>query len=239
MALLALAAVSAFLLTTVASPDPPLLLAPHSLRVEYLRAPLGVETARAPRFSWRLAAPGLARNLTQAAYELQICRTATFGGGPAACHGSGRQVVSSLSVNVLPAPALALEEDEAYTWRVRWWAVEGGQPSPFSLNATFGTELRKGWAGSTFIGGNYTTNQLRTEFILSSHSAAVGRAVLYIVGLGNYRVELSGTPVSSHFLAPFRRTVGLTPLRRGNRSAPSSAHRQLSSLRGCSTTATT
>lgn len=194
-----------------AAADSPLAapLAPHALRVEYLPAPLGVEVHRPPRFSWRLApAPppprsggNQVRNLTQAAYELQVCRVQFGSGRRDECYGAGTRVASSETVNVeLPGLQVHLTEDAFYTWRVRWWANNGSPPSPFSPNASFGTELRN-WSGSSFIGGNYSSNLLRTEFTLQS-TAPVGRACLYIVGLGNYRAMLSGQPVGSIFRTP-------------------------------------
>ena len=188
----------------LAAPTAP--LAPHALRVEYLQAPLGVEIHRSPRFSWRLAPPppltggGLPpRNISQAAYELQVCRVRFGGSGGDECHGDGVRVASAESVNV-ELPGLQLTDDTLYTWRVRWWADDGGAPSDFSPNATFGTELRN-WSDSAFIGGNYSANLLRTEFTLQSE-VRVGRACLYIVGLGNYRAELSGQPVGNVFRTP-------------------------------------
>ena len=181
---------------------------PHALRVEYLAAPIGVEVGRSPRFSWRLAHPaGRSHNISQTAYALKVCRqTFTDGAGAGwACHTTGR-VVSALSVNV-EVPGLALVEDALYTWRVQWWgsgSAGGGVadvPSVFSRNATFGTELQQGWAGSEFIGGNYSSNQLRTEFMLNS-TRPVGRAVLYIIGLGNSRARLSGHSASDVFRSP-------------------------------------
>ena len=191
---------SLLLLSVVAAAPASLLPPPHSLRVEYLREPVGVEVSRSPRFSWRLAGPdGAARNLSQAAAEIQICRE-HFGRAPVPpCHSV--QVGASASVNVV-APGLALLEDTRYSWRVRWWADAGGQPSGFSGRASFGTELRDGWGGSAFIGGNYSSNQLRSEFTLESNSSSVGRAVLYVVGLGNNRVSLSGVAVGSVFRSP-------------------------------------
>eukprot|EP01051_Picozoa_sp_SAG22_P008209 SAG22_NODE_612_length_8579_cov_3.684906_7_plen_1630_part_00 len=182
---------------------------PHTLRVEYLAAPIGVEVGRSPRFSWRLAHPaGRSHNISQTAYALEVCRQ-TFAadgagaGGP--CHTTGR-VVSALSVNV-QVPGLALVEGALYIWRVQWWgsgSAGGGAadvPSAFSRNATFGTELQQGWAGSEFIGGNYSSNQLRAEFVLNS-TRPVGRAVLYIIGLGNSRSWLSGHSASDVFRSP-------------------------------------
>ena len=173
--------------------------APHTLRVEYLYEPLGIEVSRSPRFSWRLAGRAGDRNVSQASAELEICRVGFEFGSSSPCHIV--QVGPSASVNV-EAPGLVLLEDTLYTWRVRWRAEAGGEPSAFSPNATFGTELRAGWAGSDFIGGDYTSNQLRTEFKLASDSSAVGRAVLYIVGLGSNRVSLSGAAVGSIFRSP-------------------------------------
>lgn len=175
---------------------------PHSLRVEYLREPLGVEISRSPRFSWRLTGPGGARNLSQAAAELEICRQ-HFGSAAtaaaASCHSV--RVGASASVNV-EAPGLTMVEDALYSWRVRWWAELGGEPSAFSGRAKFGTELTTaGWAGSAFIGGNYSSNQLRSEFTLASN-CSVGRAILYVVGLGNNRIRLSGEAVGNVFRSP-------------------------------------
>eukprot|EP01047_Picozoa_sp_COSAG01_P051864 COSAG01_NODE_5393_length_4290_cov_113.585063_2_plen_578_part_00 len=174
--------------------------APHTLRVEYLRAPLGVEVSRSPRFSWRLSGHASDRNVSQASAELEVCRVGFGSSSSSPCDVV--QVGPSASVNV-EAPGLVWLEDTLYTWRVRWWAEAGGEPSAFSPNATFGTELRAaGWAGSDFIGGNYTSNQLRTEFKLASNSSVVGRAILYIIGLGSYRVSLSGAAVGSIFRTP-------------------------------------
>lgn len=90
--------------------------------------PLGVEVHRPPRFSWRLApAPppprsggNQVRNLTQAAYELQVCRVQFGSGRRDECYGAGTRVASSETVNVeLPGLQVHLTEDAFYTWRVR------------------------------------------------------------------------------------------------------------------------
>lgn len=97
--------------------------APRDLRVEYLRAPIGIGT-RHPRFAWLLDVP-------QDAYELKVM---TAAGVPIWDSG----VVESAECSLMEFAGAALVSNTAYVWRVR--IREAGAWSEW-VTSTFETAL--------------------------------------------------------------------------------------------------
>jgi len=169
------------------------------LRCEYLGDPLGIDVVR-PRLSWRTETdiPGW----SQEAYEVAVDDA-----------GSGAPVWHSGSVgtddsNLVEWRGPDLRARQACVWRARVWGRDG-HASPWSEPARFevGLLAPSDWEARFVtpgvddggIHGTRPSPQLRREF---SVSGEVTRARLYVTALGVYEVELNGTRVGDHELAP-------------------------------------
>ena len=160
-------------------------LRPANLTVEYRRSPI---LDVAPRFSWVPTAVGRgdARNLSQAAYQLQVFRVAPTGARPLLWDSGAVPSRRTLHVE-LPGSALPLASDAAYAWRVRLWSASGGEPSAYSANASFGTALlrQSDWR-APWIASDWEAQQLRLRFSLPA-GKAVAQARVYAAS-GGYTV---------------------------------------------------
>ena len=167
------------------------------VRFEHHRDALGVGESR-PRLSWIVATT--ATGWRQAGYEIEV-------------HGSdGRlrertgRVESDQSV-LVPWPFALLSSRERLAVRVRVWGVDG-QPSAWSMSSPVEAGLLSpsDWV-ARFVMPDWeediTRSQpcplLRREFEVR---AGVTRARLYVTALGVYEVQLNGTAVGNHVLAP-------------------------------------
>jgi alpha-L-rhamnosidase len=167
-------------------------LAPTRLRVEYRRTPLLGLDVPAPRFSWALSSTS--RGLTQAAYELQI--------GDGSSSWSSGKVSSNRSQNVLySGPPLSVDTD--FTFNVTVWPTGGVGCS--TQSSSFSTGISNAdWGAARWLGLNSTGNrgfQVRKEVYFLSQG--VRRVVAYVIGLGYYKLDVSGSRVSTHELGPF------------------------------------
>jgi len=106
-----------------------------------------------------------------------------------------------VSQNVPLGSDAHLLADMSYGWTVRWWDKDGAA-APVSAVATFSTGLLASvdWAGAAWIGGKM--GQYRREFSTAAVQR-IRRAVVYIVGLGYYKLHVNGEQVSDHELGPF------------------------------------
>jgi alpha-L-rhamnosidase len=121
---------------------------PVELRVDDLKAPLGIDDP-APRLSWQLKDP--ARSARQTAYEVLVATKADLlREGKADAWDSGR-VASGESLNVRYAGA-ALKASTRYFWQVKVWDA-AGKPYPASETGWWETGLmsqgawRASWIG--------------------------------------------------------------------------------------------
>jgi alpha-L-rhamnosidase len=164
-------------------------LAPTGLRVEYLSAPMGVDTPH-PRFFW--VPEHSDRGQTQTAYEIIVSADGSAADGDMWSTGK----VSGAFPGQVPYAGKALQSGGTYNWKVRYWDSQG-QASPFSDTARFGCGLFSpaDWTGQ-WIGGK---NQLRKEFSIPNK---VLRAKAFICGLGYYELRINGRKVGRHVLDP-------------------------------------
>ena len=179
--------ISAFVfLPAMAAELPP---APISLRVEYLKDPIGIDTAK-PRFSWVL--PHNGRGQKQTAYQIAV---STEPGAAAASQWDSGRVASDESANVTYAGP-ALESAKTYYWKVRY-RDKDGNASTYSSAGKFETGLLSAsdWKAKWIGGGN----QLRREFQLDARPV---RARAYVTGLGYYELRINGKKVGDHVLDP-------------------------------------
>jgi alpha-L-rhamnosidase len=166
--------------------------APERLRVEYMENPTGVDVTYPLRFSWALG-PHPQRGEAQSAYQI-VVTTADL---KAATVWDSGKVASNVSQNV-PIGVKSLTADTPYKWTVKTWDRAGVVSA--ATTATFSTGLytKDDWKGAQWIGG--AGGQYRKEF---SAKGPVARATAYIVGLGYFKLHVSGKKVSDHELGAF------------------------------------
>jgi alpha-L-rhamnosidase len=118
---------------------------PVELRVDTLRAPLGIDD-HAPNFSWQLR--DQARGARQSAYEVQVASTAAALTEDKIDMWDSGRVSSSQSLNIhYQGPPLV--PSKRYFWRVRAWDA-AGKPYPESETSWWETGLmtQSGWRAS-------------------------------------------------------------------------------------------
>ncbi len=127
--------------------------APEALTVEYLKDPVGLDCL-APRLSWKLlTTEASAKNLSQAAYQVEVLRT--MGNDHSVVWDSGK-VLSAQSLNVVYA-GTPLVSSGRYAWRVRVWTPGDETPSAWSIPATWvmglvkTEEWRAKWIGANAV----------------------------------------------------------------------------------------
>ena len=133
------------------------LAAPEALTVEYLRDPVGLDTA-APRLSWKLAAANAkARDLRQTAYRVLVASTPeNLRRDRGDLWDSGR-VASAQSLNVVYR-GVPLQSSQRCYWKVRAWDNTGDAPSAWSVPGRWITGvMRPGSWQAKWIGANAAT----------------------------------------------------------------------------------
>lgn len=190
---------------------------PFDLRVEYLREPELIDIPR-PRFFWKLKSDF--RGDQQTAYQVIVSSEREF------CEkevgdfwDSGK--VSSQECTHIPYGGEELLSCQNYYWRVRWWNISG-QVSPYSDIAVFGTgfmgtsKLRASWITmeepETYVGPTTVLLGQREEpdiqclgIYLRKEFKSRGRAtraMIYISGLGHYRLYFNGQRIGDRVLDP-------------------------------------
>jgi len=186
-------------------PQPP--LGVTGLRVEYLTDPhsLGIDAAR-PRLSWRITSTE--RNTVQAAYQLQVARSATdLAQRENLLWDSGR-IASDASVFVDYAGP-PLESRTSYFWRVRVWDASG-RASAWSATGAWETGLLQpadwtaAWIGTAPPPGTADSLPSPSPLLRRAFrvSGAVRSARLYATSLGLYEVYLNGQRVGDLLFTP-------------------------------------
>ncbi|KAH3756042.1 rhamnosidase B [Pelomyxa schiedti] len=143
-----------------------------------------IEEGVRPSFSWKLDAEG-ARNLVQAAYQIQIQDEDLF------LWDSG-MVQSSQSQHVQYSGPMPLAPHRYYKWSVRVWTNLNSQATFYGkfLVVSSSALSNATWIGSSVI----TMNELRKEFPLTS---AIHSAIAYISGIGYYELYINGEAVDA------------------------------------------
>ena len=179
--------------------------APENLRVEYVKAPLGLDRPK-PRFSFSLCSTERAQ--LQSAYQIVV--TASRSGDTVWDSG---MVKSNRTTNVKFGGETALSADTAYSWKVRW-ANQDGTVSDYSDPAEgqflVGPLSAGDWKGAAWIAPDmskfptptYPHSLLRTTFSIKA-GQKVSRATVYAVGLGYNKVWVNGKQVSKQELGGF------------------------------------
>jgi alpha-L-rhamnosidase len=171
---------------------------PSRLRVEYMKAPHGVDVFR-PRFSWALSTTLETRAESQSAYELNITALHTL------FSWSSGKVHSNVSQNV-PYVGQRLPPDTTFSWSIRAYDAKGQPSAPVEAAFSTGLYAIEDWSDSAWVGFGHCTTfdscgfQARTEVTLDK---TVARAVAYVAGAGYYKLFLNGNRVSTHELGAF------------------------------------
>ena len=167
------------------------LIIPRNMTVEYHSAPI-IDVA--PRFSWiPVATTANARNVSQVAFRLQLFGSARN----AAPLWDSRRVVSTDTLHVPLPSSVQLASDSAYRWRVQLWDDSGGEPSPWSPNASFGTALlqQTDWR-APWIASDWPQQQLRLRFSLP-YGKAVAQARVYAASGGYSVIFVNGVNMNA------------------------------------------
>ncbi len=175
-------------------------LMPTQLRCEYLANPIGIDAAR-PRLSWALESKE--RGQHQTAYQIRV----TVNAESRVTWDSDR--VESAEQNQIEYNGPALQSHQRYSWSVRVWDAAGA-PGPWSAPAqwTMGIVKPEDWKAAWITapeGVAEATDKsgplplFRRDFRLSKE---VGRALLYVCGLGFHEVSLNGARVGDAVLEP-------------------------------------
>lgn len=190
-------------------PEPGLTAA--DLRIEYRRAPLGIDVAR-PRFSWILKARSdapAARGEKQTAYELLVASTRErLDGGQGDLWSSGR-VRSPAQLHVVYAGKPLVSAQRVF-WKVRVWDRDA-VPSAWSEVATFETALVRpaDWRG-TWIEEDAPAPashdqrwKLRPAPLFRKEvklAKPIARARVFVAALGYYELTINGRRVGDQVL---------------------------------------
>lgn len=199
---------------------------PSDLRVEWLSAPLGVDTPR-PRFGWTLEGAAPARGLVQSALRVVVAEDAAdAAAGRGTIWDSGR--IESAALRIRPPRELPLAPHRRYAWAVAVW--DGAGRMTLSAPQTFVTGLldpgrwEARWIAAEPDGPQDETVPpairkptqaqgtvmplFRRAFRLEK---PVRAATLSIAGLGQYEAMINGRKVGDALIAPgwtdYRKTV--------------------------------
>ncbi len=179
-------------------------LHPESLRVEYARNPLGLDTPE-PRLSWIVTSEK--RAARQTAYRLLVAsHPDTLAAGRGDVWDSGK-VTSDATVHIAYDGA-PLQSGRRYHWKARAWDGDG-EPSAWSAPAFWSMGLletsdwKAEWIGAPEGALDSTeahaARLLRSEFPVEKE---MRRATAYVSGLGYYELMLNGEKVGDHLLDP-------------------------------------
>ena len=201
---------------------------PSALKCEYLTNPLGIDIA-APRLSWKLLATSdQVFNQKQQAYQILVASSAEkLSEENADLWNSGK--VNSDATTQLAYKGKPLASEQKCYWKVKVWnnqtdSTPWSEAAFWSMGLLHPTDWKAKWIGDEpdLVQKAYKENldkydlaskaeltnvrpvppaspMLRKKFTVKS---AVKSAFLYASALGYYEIELNGSKVGDHVLAP-------------------------------------
>ncbi len=201
---------------------------PSALKCEYLTNPLGIDIA-APRLSWKLLATSdQVFNQKQLAYQILVASSAEkLSEENADLWNSGK--VNSDATAQLAYKGKPLASEQKCYWKVKVWnnqtdSTPWSEAAFWSMGLLHPTDWKAKWIGDEpdLVQKAYKENldkydpaskaeltnvrpvppaspMLRKKFTVKS---AVKSAFLYASALGYYEIELNGSKVGDHVLAP-------------------------------------
>jgi len=167
------------------------------LRCEYLKNPLGIDTAK-PRFSWMLQSTQ--RGQLQSAYQVFVATAPGKLNEKQADLWDSGKVVSDKSVNVV-YNGKALSSGQKCWWKVICWdkqdrVGETSDPATFEMGLLNKSDWQGKWIGTA---KDISSPLLRKEFTISKKAK---KARVYISGLGWSELYINGKKVGDHVLDP-------------------------------------
>lgn len=176
------------------------------LRCEYLKDPLGVDSA-SPRLSWVIQSQQ--RGQRQTAYQVLVASSPEALNNDRGDLWDSGKVASDETAHIVYAGKL-LASRQACCWKVRAWDRDG-QPSRWSWRA--------GWEMGLLQPGDWSAQWIATDWqkvdrksaaapvpILRKSFALGGKAIasarLYVTALGLYEMRINGWRVGESVLAP-------------------------------------
>jgi len=163
-------------------------LSAFDIKVNYLRAPIGLDLSSLVTFGWELrSSDETARGVVSAGATLSVTKLAHDG----AALETHVAAVADGTTSFVPLPAgVTLASDTAYTVSVTY---AGGA----AVSSTFSTGLlqQSDWSTAAWITApdKWQATQMRSEFAVPA--GAVTRAMLYVAVPGYAQVELNGKDV--------------------------------------------
>lgn len=194
-------------------------LSVNQMRCEDRVNPMGVQQV-SPRLSWQLQTDQ--RNVLQTAYRILVSDDSLLLKKNQGNIWDSKKVISSASIQVKYA-GTKLKPAREYYWKLMIWNNHG-QVSPWSAVASWQMGLLKpeDWSGAKWIGydvlpdsaiiaphvhlsGNKAWGArpvilplLRKSFVLKKE---IKKAIIFISGLGHFRLSVNGKVTGDHFLA--------------------------------------
>jgi hypothetical protein len=177
-----------------------------SLRTEGAKAPLGIHPTK-PKLSWRLSSDR--RGDSQTAYQIQAA-SSLAGLGGAGLWDSGKVASTRPYADW---GGVALGSRKQVFWRARVWDSQGAEtpwtePTTFELGFLNPTDWSANWITNLlYKTGTNSLPMFAKDFKID---CAVDKARLYITGLGVFRGELNGEPVTDELMGPGYTTINRT-----------------------------
>jgi alpha-L-rhamnosidase len=180
-------------------------MTPSEPRCEYLANPGGVDVA-SPRLSWEIV--GGPRSARQTAYQVLVASSADLLAQDQGDVWDSGKVDSDQSIGVNYAGP-ALRSGQNVYWKVRVWD-QLDQPAPWSKPATWSMGLLSAgdwsakWIGKDEDETKLTDRRLPARWLRRDFTIdkPVGRAVVYMSGLGLSELQINGQKVGDEVLSP-------------------------------------
>jgi alpha-L-rhamnosidase len=188
-----------------------------NLRCEYLTNPLGIEEAK-PRLSWQMR--DARRGARQTAYQILVASSAQLLAQDKGDLWNGKRVKSDESVHIEYA-GKQLQSRLRCFWKVRVWDKDGA-PTAWSETAWFElaflspSDWSAEWIGlrdetipppavyvrKSFRIGQASSLSLNQKTDKQDACPTIKRARIYATAQGVYELQLNGSRVGDHILAP-------------------------------------
>ncbi len=179
-----------------------------NLRCELLTDPQGIDYA-APRLSWEIASDG--RGIQQTAYQVLVASSLEKLNAGEGDLWDSKTMKSNASVNV-PYGGKKLESRTACYWKVKVTTNQGSsdwsQPASWSMGLLNPADWQAKWTGldKSFKGDvvDQRNTRLAARYFRKEFDAAQKpvKAIVYVSGLGLYKLYINGKTIGDQELAP-------------------------------------
>lgn len=172
---------------------------PVELRCEYLKDPLGIDTAK-PRFSWKIVSDH--RGQRQTAYQVLAASSPALLTKDQGDRWDSGKVQSDQSV-LVEYVGTALASGADCCWKVRVWDERGvasawSAPARFTVGLLSAADWQGRWIGMASA-GDHEEPWFRKTFVLEQKPRA---ALAYIAPVGYHELYINGRKVGDRILNP-------------------------------------